>query len=238
MLINSVLSVRRIGGVCVFPLLGGLICICTLCILALLGLAIQLVGLILLLTWYQARFPPLPSAAEQRRRFLPNPAGLRIPPSRCSAPAIRPHRAAVVNPRCTLVRPCAQPRRPLARHRAPARRRSRGPARHRAALPRHRTAPAPSRAALRAGRLHLRARLVSRAVALLPLSSQLFLSPSPLFVRACIASRRSCASEPAGPPQLSVKKREARSLLHGVSWTSWPCSGPSVPCHFQWDQLE
>ena len=43
-------GVRCIGGICVFPLLGGLLCICTLCILALLGLAIQSVGLILLLT--------------------------------------------------------------------------------------------------------------------------------------------------------------------------------------------
>ena len=40
-------GVRCIGGVCVFcvfPLLGGLLCICTLCILALLGLAIEPVG--------------------------------------------------------------------------------------------------------------------------------------------------------------------------------------------------
>jgi len=48
-------GVRCIGGVYVFPLLGGLLCICTWCILALLGLAIRPVGLILvLLTWYQS----------------------------------------------------------------------------------------------------------------------------------------------------------------------------------------
>ena len=52
----TVTSVRCTGGVCVFLLLAGLLCICTLCILALLDLAIQPVGPILvLLTWYRAR---------------------------------------------------------------------------------------------------------------------------------------------------------------------------------------
>ena len=70
-------------------------------------------------------FPSLPSAAERRRRFLPNPAGLRIPPSRCSAPAIRPHarllRLAPVLARRPLARLCAPPRRLLRATAPPAR---------------------------------------------------------------------------------------------------------------------